>query len=684
MPAFVLVFLVIAGQALAGGVETLETVEVRAGNTELIGVAGSASEGTVTARQLAARPLLRPAEVLEAVPGLIVSQHSGDGKANQYYLRGFNLDHGTDFATWLAGMPVNMPTHAHGQGYTDLNFLIPELVSTVRYRKGPYHAEEGDFSAAGAAHIDYRRALPEGFVQAEVGPHQYTRLLTAGSRPLAEGGPVLLGTVEVAYNNGPWVEHENLRKLNAVLRLSAGTTSNGWSAAAMAYQSAWTATDQVPRRAIETGLIGRFGSLDPTSGGKTSRASLSAEWASTDVAGQSRASAYLIDYRLDLFSNFTYALDNPVRGDQFEQADRRQILGAAGSHAWFADWAGRPTELVVGSQFRHDHIGQVGLFLTEARQRYGTVRDDSVDQTSLGLFGEARVQWLDTLRTTLGLRADQYRFEVDSDTPANSGQASALIVAPKLGVVLGPWAQTEFYANYGHGFHSNDARGTTVRVNPDARSADYRGAVDRVRPLVRARGAEAGLRSAPAAGWQTSLALWRLDVASELLFVGDAGVTEASRPSRRQGVEWANGWTPMPGLAVDADLAASSARFRDNDVAGRSIPGAIARVASLGLALDSGGRWFGGLRVRYFGSRPLIEDNSVRSAPSALTNLKVGYRVDRHITLSLDVLNLFNRTLSDIDYYYESQLKTEMTPVADFHSHPSEPRSLRLAVRMAL
>jgi outer membrane receptor protein involved in Fe transport len=169
-----------------------------------------------------------------------------------------------------------------------------------------------------------------------------------------------------------------------------------------------------------------------------------------------------------------------------------------------------------------------------------------------------------------------------------------------------------------------------------------------------------------------------------LLFVGDAGVTEASRPSRRQGVEWANGWTPMPGLAVDADLAASSARFRDNDVAGRSIPGAIARVASLGLALDSGGRWFGGLRVRYFGSRPLIEDNSVRSAPSALTNLKVGYRVDRHITLSLDVLNLFNRTLSDIDYYYESQLKTEMTPVADFHSHPSEPRSLRLAVRMAL
>jgi outer membrane receptor protein involved in Fe transport len=684
MPFFRIVVLVTAGQVMAGEAPTLETVEVHAGGAKLIGVAESASEGTVTAKQLAVRPLLRPAEVLEAVPGLIVSQHSGDGKANQYYLRGFNLDHGTDFATWLTGMPVNMPTHAHGQGYTDLNFLIPELVATVRYRKGPYRAEEGDFSAAGAAHIDYRRSLPEGFVQAEAGPHQYTRLLAAGSRPLAEGGPVLLGAVEAAYNNGPWVEHENLRKLNAVLRLSAGTTSNGWSATAMAYQSAWTATDQVPRRAIDAGLIDRFGSLDPTSGGKTARASLSAEWASSDAAGQSRGSAYFIDYRLDLFSNFTYALDNPVRGDQFEQADRRQVLGAAASRTWFADWGGRATELVVGSQFRHDHIGQVGLFLTEARQRYGTVRDDSIDQTSLGLFGEARVQWLDMLRTTVGLRADQYRFDVSSDTPANSGEAAALIVTPRLGVVLGPWAQTEVYANYGHGFHSNDARGTTIRVNPDMRSADYGGVVDRVRPLVRARGSEIGLRSAPAADWLTSLAVWRLDVASELLFIGDAGITEASRPSRRQGVEWGNSWTPVAGVTVDADVAMSTARFRDAEAAGSRIPGAIGRVASLGATLDRAGRWFGGLRVRYFGSRPLIEDNSVRSASSTLTNLKVGYRVDRHITLSLEVLNLFNRTFSDIDYYYESQLKTEMAPVADFHSHPSEPRSLRLAVRMAL
>ncbi|MDD2667794.1 TonB-dependent receptor [Zoogloea sp.] len=682
--ALVAAFVGVAGQVMADGVPTLDVVEVRIEPADLIGAAVSATEGVLTTHQLETRPLLRPAEVLEAVPGLIVSQHSGDGKANQYYLRGFNLDHGTDFATWLMGMPVNMPTHAHGQGYTDLNFLIPELVSSLRYRKGPYYAEEGDFSAAGATHIDYRRSLSRRFMQAEFGPHQYTRLLAAGSRLLPENGPVLLGAVEVAYNNGPWGERENLRKLNAVLRLSAGTVDNGWSATAMAYQSAWTATDQVPRRAVDNGFIDRFGSLDPTSGGKTSRSSLSAEWARSDAAGRSRAAAYLIDYRLDLFSNFTYALDNPLRGDQFEQLDRRQILGATASHTWFADWSGRPVEWVLGSQFRHDHIGKSGLFLAEARQRYTTVRDDRVEQTSFGLFGEARVQWRDTLRTTLGLRADQYRFDVNSDTPANSGQAAAFIAAPKFGVVLGPWMQTEFYANYGHGFHSNDGRGATIRVNPDPRSADYAGLVERVRPLVRARGTELGLRSALASGWLTTLALWRLDVASELLFVGDAGITEPSRPSRRQGVEWTTHWTPLSGLAVDADVAVSSARFRVDEGGGSRIPGALARVASLGVTLDTGDRWFGGLRMRYFGPRPLIEDNSVRSASSTLTNLKVGYRVDRHITLSLDVLNLFDRQLSDIDYYYESQLKTETAPVADLHSHPSEPRSLRLAVRMAL
>ena len=384
---FCLIAWAVVPGAMAGGVPTLETVDVQAGSADLIGIAASATEGTVSGRQLENRPLLRPAEVLETVPGLVVSQHSGDGKANQYYLRGFNLDHGTDFATWLMGMPVNLPTHAHGQGYTDLNFLIPELVSAVRYRKGPNHASDGDFSAAGAARLDYHRSLPADFVQIELGRHHYNRLVAAGSRQLADGGPILLGAIEAAYNNGPWAERENLSKLNGVLRLSSGSTDNGWAATLMAYESRWSATDQVPRRAVEQAMIGRFGSLDPSSGGRTRRASLSGEWAASDARGPSRVNAYFIDYGLDLFSNFTYAMDDPLRGDQFEQVDRRQIVGGGVSRTWFADWAGRPLELTVGSQLRHDHIGQVGLFLTEDRARHTQVRSDKVDQTSVGVYG---------------------------------------------------------------------------------------------------------------------------------------------------------------------------------------------------------------------------------------------------------------------------------------------------------
>lgn len=673
-------------EASASEPPTLDTVRVSATADEQLGVAVSASAGTVSGKTWEARPLLRPAEVLEAVPGLIVSQHSGDGKANQYYLRGFNLDHGTDFATWVVGMPVNMPTHAHGQGYTDLNFLIPELIATVDYRKGPYRAEDGDFSAAGSARIDYRRSLAQDFIQLEGGAFHYGRVLAAGSRAWndASGAPQLLGALELGYNDGPWTVAERLSKLNGVLRLSAGNVTNGWALTAMAYQAAWHGTDQVPRRAWADGSLGRFDSLDPSTGGRAQRASVSAEWASSDALGNSRASVYLIDNRLDLFSNFTYALDNPLRGDQFEQQDQRQVFGASASRSWFVTWDGKPVELSLGSQVRHDHIGQLGLFLSQARERYAQVRQDRVEQSALGLYGEAQVQWTDALRSVLGLRADQYRFDVHSDTALNSGRAEAFVAAPKVSLIAAPWARSELYFNYGHGFHSNDARGVTIRVNPDPRSADYRQTVEPVRPLVRARGIEVGLRSELRPGLSTTFSLWRLDLASELLFVGDAGSTEASRPSRRQGVEWNAVWQPAASWSVAADLAASSARFTDANPAGARIPGAVASVAGLAINVDPGGRWFGGLRVRHFGARSLVEDNSVRSAPSTLTNLKVAYRLDRKMSLALEALNLLNRRVSDIDYYYESQLKNESAPVGDIHTHPAEPRSWRLALRVGL
>jgi hypothetical protein len=660
----------------------LPTVEVTAAPADQLGVADAASEGAVTARELAPRPSLRPADVLELVPGVIVTQHSGAGKANQYFLRGFNLDHGTDFLTTVLGMPVNMPTHAHGQGYTDLAFLIPELVRRIDYRKGPYFADQGDFSSAGAAHIDYFRRVPQALFSLEAGEDGYRRALAIGSPALGNGH--LLYALEGNLDDGPWEVPQDLRKLNGVLGYSRGTRADGWAVTAMGYRAKWTATDQVAQRALDAGLIGRFGSLDPTDGGESHRYSLSGQWARSGAAGAARANAYFIDYRLDLFSNFTYFLDDAVNGDQFEQADRRRVMGGAVAHTWYGHIAGAPSDTTAGLEMRYDRIRSVGLFLTRARQRLTTVREDTVDQSSIGPYVENRTRWTDWLRTYAGVRGERYDFDVASDRPENSGRQSATKLFPKLGAVLGPWQRTELYANYGEGFHSNDARGVLTRINPDPRDPGFLGPVAPVTPLARTRGYEGGVRSVIVPGLEATVALWRLNLDSELLFVGDAGTTEPSRPSRRQGIEAYLYYSPAKWLSLDLLAAYTHARFRDDDPAGDRIPGAIETAYAGGLTVYLVNRWFGSLRFRYFGARPLVEDNSVRSPSSMVWNLRTGYELRKRARVILDVINLFDRKTSDIDYFYESRLSGEPAPVADIHTHPAVPRTVRVALQLLL
>ncbi|TKW79737.1 MAG: TonB-dependent receptor [Bradyrhizobium icense] len=624
----------------------------------------AASAIRFTGAEVNAVPFARSGEALEIVPGLIVTQHSGEGKANQYFLRGFNLDHGTDLAITVDGMPVNMPTHGHGQGYADINFLIPELIQSVNVRKGPYFADVGDFGSAGALGIDYLSKLPKTLAELTFGSFGYRRAVAAGSTAVGEG--TLLTAIEGTKYNGPWDVPDNIRKLNGVLRYSQGTATDGFSLTGMAYSNAWNSTDQVAQRAIDQGIISRFGTLDPTDGGVSSRFSLSGNFAHSSEYGQTKISAYVIRSDLQLYNNFTYFLDNPVNGDQFNQLDRRTLGGFDARHAFDWRFAGLETQTRIGVQTRYDDI-HVGLFKTEQRNVLSTTREDFVREGNVGIWTDTTTRWTDWLRTTVGIREDFFGGSVLSDTPENSGNARANMASPKAGIVLGPWFKTEFYGNAGYDLHSNDIRGATITVDPNDKVTP----LDRVPLLVRSRGAEVGIRTRAIEGLTSSVAVFVLDFDSELLFVGDAGTTEPSRPSRRVGVEWVNQYKPAPWLSFDLDVAYTKARFTDFDIAGDRIPGAPAWVGSAAIVVGHETGWFGALKARYFGPRPLIEDDSVRSLSSLIFNARAGYRFDNGLKLQLDVLNLFNAQTNQIEYYYLSRLPGEPIGVADRHVHPA-------------
>ncbi|MCA0301399.1 MAG: TonB-dependent receptor [Proteobacteria bacterium] len=638
----------------------------------------AASEKRISGETLNTRPIERPGEVLEAAPGLIVTQHSGEGKANQYFLRGMNLDHGTDLALWLDGMPLNMRTHGHGQGYADVNFLIPELLQRMTVKKGPYWAEEGDFASAGTLRLAYADRLERNVVLATGGSFGYWRGLAAGS--FAAGAGFITAAAETVFYDGPWQASDALRKFNGFLRYSEGTPDNGLSITALAYTNSWHATDQVPNRAVFDGSLSRWGAVDQTDGGDTQRYSLSMRWSRSGDKGASLVEAYAIYSTLNLYNNFTYYLDDPDLGDQFQQSDKRKVFGLNASQSFNHGLAGFRSETTLGTQVRYDDIG-VGLFPTFQRTAYGTTRYDQVSETSVGLYARNATQWTDWLRVTLGVRGDLFMASVDSTTQSlNSGTTSAFLASPKAGVVFGPFERTEFYLNGGFGYHSNDARGATITVNP----ADPTQPVAAVPLLVQSKGAEIGMRSQALKGYDTSLALFLLDFNSELLFVGDAGTTIASRPSRRVGVEWTNSYRPAAWASFDLDLAFTRARFTDWSPDGDLIPGAPDFVGSAGMTLGGDTGWFGALRLRSLGPRPLVSDGSVWSTFTTTLNGRVGYIFESGIKLNLDAYNLLNTQASQIDYFYTSRLPGEPAGgVADRHFHPLEPLALRLTLAKA-
>ncbi len=678
--------------AQVNAVTTLPAVTVTGHYDNGVGTSDAASQGVVRGELLQDIPLLRPGEALETVPGLVVTQHSGDGKANQYFLRGYNLDHGTDFATSLDGVPANMPTNAHGQGYSDLNYLIPELVNRIDYRKGPYFAENGDFSSAGSADIQYRNSLDHNIADLTVGGDGYRRALLAGSTRLAPSGkdsgntttldatnPTLLGAVEIMRNNGPWTIKEDLQKTNALLRLSDGNNTTGWAIDGIYYDAKWNATDQVPLELINSGQLGRFSSMDPTDGGNTGRDILSGEWHSADAVGYMKASAYMEHVHLQLWSNFTFFAHNPITGDQFAQAENRNIVGGQVVRGWNHSLSEHDATTELGLQLRHDNIN-VSLQNTQARVPFATVSNNQASETIASLYLQNTTSWSKWLRTTVGLREDSITMDMTSySLPQNTGIASGTKLSPKLSVILGPWQQTEFFINAGKGFHSNDVRGVINKIDPSTGTP-----ATAVPALVGSSGKEIGVRSERIDGLQSSVSLWSLDSNSEIVYAADAGGTSPKGASKRYGVEWNNHWITNRWLLVDADFAWTHARYaqmNDNGDTGNLISNAVSKVALFRAALHDLGPWSAGVETRYIGAYPLAQNGSLTAPSAIVTNLRVRREISPSTTLSLDALNLFNRPYFDIAYQQDYQVSPSSPYVpSGITVHPGEPRQLRVTL----
>ncbi|MBS3964302.1 MAG: TonB-dependent receptor plug domain-containing protein [Methylomonas sp.] len=663
--------------------EELEAVEVEDGRgKDLIGIAESASQGEISQKQFEHRPLSRQGELLEVVPGMIATQHSGSGKANQYFLRGFNLDHGTDFTTFVDGIPMNMPSHAHGQGYLDLNSIIPELVNTIEFGKGPYYAEVGDFASAGYTKMRTVDRLKDGIAKFTAGSFDFYRALAANSSKVGDGDLLYAG--EFNLYNGVWEVPENTQRFNGMLKYTVDNHDWGYSIDGKAYSNRWTASNQIPQSAIDAGLIGLYGAMDPTDTGESNRYSVAGNLWQYGDNWKNTGNIYALYTDLDLFSNFSGFTRGP-QGDQILQTERRVQTGGSIEHTRYNKILGFEMDNSVGLQFRNDQVMGLGLYNTRAGQILDTVSNSDVGVTTVGVYLKNHTHWHDKVRTITGLRADFLNNEVRVLESAlntaeindgNSGNRGKVMLSPKVGLVLGPWYDSEFFVNAGYGHHSNDARGTTLRVNPDGTPAvnEVGASIARIAPAAWTRGSEVGFRTNVIPGLNSTVAAWWLQTSQELVFVGDAGTTEVRGMSDRYGLEFTNYYNPTDWLILDADYALTTARFSEN---GDYVPNSVGRVIGTGATLIAPNGLFGTVRLRHFGHVPLDEQGEFWAGDTSIVNLGAGYK-QKTYRLDVDVFNVLGSQDSDIAYAYPYSFGGIDTGGANgLLRHPVEPRMIR-------
>jgi hypothetical protein len=707
-----------SADAVSWTAERLQEVTVNAYRLQLLGAAASASDGVVPDEEIQLTPAYRPGQLLETVPGLIVTLHSGEGKANQYLMRGYNLDHGTDLATFVEGMPINQPTHAHGQGYTDLNFLIPELAERISYTKGPYYADLGDFGSVGSVRVDYRDSITNQ-IALSAGTLGFRRLFGAASEELSGGH--LLGSVEAQHYDGAFLTPDDARRENGVLRYARGDERNSYSVTAMYYHQQWTNTTDIPVRAIDMGVVAnRFGSLNPTDGGRAQRASLSAEGHVGIGAGQLAVSAFFIRNELHLYNDFTHYLVDPIHGDQEYQFENRHTLGGAASYTLALQWGSTRSEFSTGIAMRYDSL-TVGRLPSESRIPLRPQGDpppfadsDQVYLLAGAAYVQAMIHWTSKLRTLLGLRLDYQRgTDVDylahlheTDGYTNGGTASRSLVQPKGSVVFTASPSLEFYASAGEGFHSADLRG----VNQD-KSVGL--GLPHTPLLAEQCGEEIGVRSQPRSDLALTLAFYNLWQQSETILNPDVGQDSAGPPSRRYGFELNLTYQIRRWLELYGSYSRNHARFTrpfDDGTGhfGTYITDAPVATGSIALYVTALGPWSGGLEYRYLGNYPLSSGpcvnfavmrdfpgvTSCARAPTALgqvngkgfgeLNFAAHYTFRSGWRVSLGVYNLLNTHAAAAEFWYVDRLQTEIGTYpdghADIHIHPLEPISARLTI----
>ena len=682
---FVSILFLFEADALADETTRLAPIEIHGRTGRLEGIAESVTQGSTSGKELSFRAVARPGDVMETVPGLIITQHDGGGKANQYFLRGFNLDHGTDLATSVDGVPLNMPSHVHGQGYTDTNWLIPELISSVDFEKGPFDAEYGDFSNAGHVDIHQLNKMPVNTLTAEGGTLGYARALVAASHEIASGQ--LLYALEVSTYDGAWDVPDEYQKLNGAIRYSrgedVGKLGNGYSVSAQGYSGKWIGSEQVPQRAISSSLIGRYGSLDSSDGGVTHRWSVNAEGHRQSEDSATQYQIYYVNYGLDLYSNFTYFLDQ-TNGDQIEQREKRSVVGGEVQHKFFGAVVATPSDTSVGFQLRQDRVEAV-LNKSVKRAILSQTRSDTVAQSNAALWVANKTSVNHWFRSVVGGRLDTFWFNDQTSSQADSGSLQSSAFSPKASLVFGPFFNTEFYLSGAEGLRSTDARTlfqTTATADGPAKTLPA---------VIRSRGAEIGVRQTSIGGLQTTLAFWELETDSETYFSADSGsVEDSGRSGRRIGIDWTNAYEMNNWILADADFTVSKSRYisASETDPGDHIPEAVRSSLTAGLTVHDGplcAGCFVTLRTRFFGARDLNSTGSEESAPSTVYNLAGGYPINKTFIIRAEILNLTDAKYNDAEYYATSRLSGEAAGsdqggTDDHMVHAGEPRSGRLSV----